>query len=306
MQVYVYKDQETHGPYTRDAYNTYLENSVFDLTDLVCVDGKNWITPFSAKRLLKETAKSEPDIEQVSSKKSWLKKLPKTKALLIGTYLIVCLAVFFSTGFNFLFTSVLAVCLLIPFILFKFLHLIAKQFANYKPKSEIMREEAQIWLNHVKNIKSLPFVHSNIILKNGECAYYSEATKLYETRAVRHYQSGFAGFRVMKGVYVGGSKGKSVSNQEWSQIDSGTLVITNKRIIFDGFSQNRSFDLRKVMSVSDGSDYIEISIEGRQKSVVFICNNPIICASTIHICTRTADPSDLSSVKLDIEIANSV
>jgi hypothetical protein len=75
-----------------------------------------------------------------------------------------------------------------------------------------------------------------------------------------------------------------------------------KRLIFDGFSQNRSFDLRKVISVSQSLEAIEVSIDGRQKSVVMNCSNPIICGAIIHICAQAENPGDLSDVNLDIQI----
>ncbi len=143
-------------------------------------------------------------------------------------------------------------------------------------------------------------VPARILLKPGETAFYSAPSILYETRAVRHYQSGSVGFRVAKGIYVGGSKGRSISSQEWSQIDAGTLTITNKRLIFDGGGADRTVALNKVLSAESRMDGVEVSAESRQKSMVFAAENPLILATVIHICCQIPDPLNLSETQLQI------
>ena len=159
--------------------------------------------------------------------------------------------------------------------------------------------EAREYVGSVQQGQALPIVPSNLILKAGESAFYSAPSILYETRAVRHHQSGFGGFRVAKGIYIGGSRGRSTSSQEWSKIDSGVLTITNKRLVFDGGSADRSVALGKVLSAESSSEGVEVSVENRQKSMVFAATNPLILATIIRICCQ-ADPLDLSQTPLDI------
>jgi len=160
--------------------------------------------------------------------------------------------------------------------------------------------EAHQFLESARRDRALQPVPARILLKPGETAFYSAPSILYETRAVRHYQSGSVGFRVAKGIYVGGSKGRSISSQEWSQIDAGTLTITNKRLIFDGGGADRTVALNKVLSAESRMDGVEVSAESRQKSMVFAAENPLILATVIHICCQIPDPLNLSETQLQI------
>lgn len=129
----------------------------------------------------------------------------------------------------------------------------------------------------------IPTVPTNIMLKSDERAFYCAPASLYETRAVRHYQSGFAGFRIAKGIWIGGSQGRSVSNQEWAKLDSGMLTVTDKRIVFEGDGAARTIAVGKVVSVEERRDSVEVSVENRQKSMVFSAANPLILAAVIRI-----------------------
>ncbi len=160
--------------------------------------------------------------------------------------------------------------------------------------------EARQFMASVEQSRALPTVATNIILKSGESAFYSAPSALYETRAVRHYQAGHTGFRVAKGVYIGGTSGRSVSNQEWNKIDTGRLTVTNKRLIFDGGSADRTVPLNKIVSVESNLTGIEVSVEGRQKSMVFEAANPLILAIIIRICCQADDPLNLSQTTLNV------
>jgi hypothetical protein len=160
--------------------------------------------------------------------------------------------------------------------------------------------EARLFVEDIKAQQTLKTVATDAILKKGEKAFYNSRADLFETRAVRHYQAGTAGMKVAKGFYVGGTSGRSTSTQEWAQIDTGTLTITGKRLIFDGGSQDRTILLEKVVSVNPSRDGVEVSVEGRQKSMVFAVDNPLIAASVIRICCQVEDPMDLSNTNVDI------
>jgi hypothetical protein len=295
MQIFVSHKGKSYGPYTIQEYTTCLNNNSFDRNAAICVDGKNWVVPSSV------LPTSNASMDDSEKNKSPIKSR-RIKFIFLGVYLAFCIFIYLVTGFETIVAILACAFFLVPFLLFKMIKFAANSVANYKSPAQVLSENASAWVVGIKQSRSLPSVFTNIILKKSEVAYFNESSKLHETRAVRHHQSGFAGFRVMKGVYVGGSKGKSTSTQEWTHIDDGTLVVTNKRIVFDGFSQNRSFDLKKVLSVSQGTDALEVSIEGRQKSVVFNCSNSIICATIIQICAQTENPSDLSNINLDIQI----
>jgi hypothetical protein len=171
---------------------------------------------------------------------------------------------------------------------------------RFNRKARIL-SSARNYIASANQRKALPTVNTDLILKGGESAFYSAPTSLLETRAVRQYQSGFAGFRVAKGIYIGGSRGRSFSTQEWTQIDSGKLVITNKRLIFAGNGSDRTVNISRVVHVNPMKDAIEISCEGRQKGMAFTTNNSLIVAAIIRICAEASDPLDLTDTPLDFQ-----
>lgn len=172
--------------------------------------------------------------------------------------------------------------------------------AQRRKQKERLFAEARQFMEFVQHRKALAPVATNVILKSGESAFYSAPSALYETRAVRQYQSGSTGFRVAKGVYIGGTRGRSVSTQEWSRVDTGRLTVTSKRLVFDGGSADRTVQLSKVVSVESSLTGVEVSVEGRQKSMVFEAANPMVVAAIIRICCQVDDPLDLSQTTLNV------
>jgi len=163
-------------------------------------------------------------------------------------------------------------------------------------------KDAKSWIENLKTNNRLQPVQTGMLLKDGETAYWEEDAKLLETRAVRQYQSGYTGFRLAKGVYVGGSKGYSTSSQEWQVVARGKLCITNQRIIFDGDSHDRNIPLKKVIAINANNyDSIEVSTETRQKSMIFSVKNGYIVALIIRICAKVKNPSDLSEMQSYIQ-----
>jgi hypothetical protein len=172
--------------------------------------------------------------------------------------------------------------------------------ARTKKQAGILMSQARAYMDDVQRRRALPQVGTTIMLKPGENAFYYESCQLYETRAVRHFESGHAGFRIAKGVYVGGTKGRSTSTQEWTQIDSGRLTITSKRLVFDGGRENRTVPLQKIIGVENNNSAMEVSVEGRQKSMIFTSSNPLILSAVIRICCQVEDPNDLSKTQLNV------
>ena len=123
--------------------------------------------------------------------------------------------------------------------------------------SDKISAELQVLDKHkvLRQIQSgiLPTCHTNIILKKGEVAHFSYFADLIEERAVRgRYQGGSAGvsFRVAKGVSfrVGQSRGTYHSDREPVAVSSGKLIVTNKRIIFDGDKKGFNITIGQLLS----------------------------------------------------------
>ena len=143
---------------------------------------------------------------------------------------------------------------------------------------------------------------TNIILKPDERAFYSTRSILYETRAVIQYQAAHSGVRVAKGVYIGGTSGRSISSQQWSKLDTGLLTITNKRLVFVGGREDRTVPLNKVVSVNANLSQIVLSVEGRQKAMVFDVPNPLIASAIIRLSPHAKDASKLSGDNLALDV----
>lgn len=141
----------------------------------------------------------------------------------------------------------------------------------------------------IKRQKGLAPAKSSLLLKKGEKAFFSEQSKLFETRAVR-YGSGGA-VRVAKGVWL--SSNSSESTQEWRLLDEVILTVTNKRLVFDGNHTNRAMNLENILSVNPSLDSAEISVEGRQKSLVVTVSNGLIFATVVLICRQVENPEQI-------------
>lgn len=133
------------------------------------------------------------------------------------------------------------------------------------------------YFNLVNQEKRIPIIDTYLLLKDGESAYLQENVRLLETRKVTISNRGGGAVRIAKGVYIGGTSGKSRSHDELREIDSGHLILTNKRIIFDGQTNTRDFKLDKIISISESYDGIEMAIEGKNKSLIFLgISNPFM------------------------------
>ena len=147
------------------------------------------------------------------------------------------------------------------------------------------------------------FIDQSIFLSNGECMFLKEKeSRLKETRAVRKNSGSGLGFRVMKGVYLGGYSGKSESHQEWRILDSGELVLTNKKIIFRGNNENRTIPIDKIVAVKVYTDGIELTTESKSKSSIFAVKNPYIWNIALTILRSGKDPLSLGEIDIDVQV----
>ena len=177
--------------------------------------------------------------------------------------------------------------------------------ARAKQRSErkaLLLKEYHEFAANVQQSCALPTMPTNIILKPDERAFYSTRSILYETRAVRQYQAAHSGVRVAKGVYIGGTSGRSISSQQWSKLDTGLLTITNKRLVFVGGREDRTVPLNKVVSVNANLSQIVLSVEGRQKAMVFDVPNPLIASAIIRLSPHAKDASKLSGDNLALDV----
>lgn len=113
-------------------------------------------------------------------------------------------------------------------------------------------------------------------MQEGEKIIYHNFTLYSEPRAVREYVRGFTGFRIAKGVYIGGSRGRAESHEELRVLDYGTLTITNKRLIFMGKFKSNTFKTDQIAFVNVHTDGIQVGKEGRQRGMYFSAESGLL------------------------------
>jgi hypothetical protein len=139
-----------------------------------------------------------------------------------------------------------------------------------------LKAEAMGFLDKANEGKFTP-PDTPLVLAAGEVALLHEPSKLIEARATRVYAGG--GTRVY-GVYVGGGQSSSVQNLK--ELDSGTLTLTTKRLVFTGSMESRVANIKDVVSVENFADAIEISTARRAKRQVYLVRNPILWGTLVR------------------------
>lgn len=86
--------------------------------------------------------------------------------------------------------------------------------------------------------------------------------------------------RGVEGIYVGGGQSASVENLK--EVDSGTLTLTTKRLVFTGSMQSRVVQFKDIVSVQAMGDAIEVSIANRAKRQIYLVHNPIIWGALLR------------------------
>lgn len=121
---------------------------------------------------------------------------------------------------------------------------------------QLMNRFALLW--RIEN-GDLPAVEVPIKLERGESCHFTTPASWHEfrkrTETVGYYSQGVS-FRIARGVYyrVGGSRPQRVTTEGLTEIDSGTLYVTSKRVLFDGLARNATIRLRSVISFQVFSD----------------------------------------------------
>jgi len=107
-----------------------------------------------------------------------------------------------------------------------------------------------------------------ILKKNEEPHLFFPNIELHEDRMIRRRVGG--AIRVAKGVYLGSSR--SESSPERKHIDTGELILTNKRLVFIGARKSVDIDLRKIIGIEPYRDAICINRSNKKNVEWFIGN----------------------------------
>lgn len=109
----------------------------------------------------------------------------------------------------------------------------------------------------------IPEIPAPILLQRSEQCFAQFPSRLHEKRSVTKrvgYSGPSGSIRIMKGLrwrygYVNVHR---VTTEELRQIDTGTLYVTNKRLLFNGQSKNVSVPLKKVIQFTLYRDGVQI------------------------------------------------
>jgi len=130
------------------------------------------------------------------------------------------------------------------------------------------------WVEKTNNLPKMNFDIEKFILDKNESSVWYGASTLCEERMIRKYDSGHAGIRLAKGIYVGKSVGHAESHPELKQIDAGELMLTTQRLMFNGQYKNYSIKLKDINFLDKWTDAIEVGKKSRQKTMVLGIEEP--------------------------------
>lgn len=130
----------------------------------------------------------------------------------------------------------------------------------------------------------LPVIHPDIVIQKSELCHIKIANvNWYELRSVRQrvsYSGYSTSFKIAKGFYLrsGSYRPQSYSVDTMKLIDTGTLYLTNKRIIFTGTKKNSNIRIDKILDFTPYSDGLEIGKDtGKSPTLQMTQNADIFC-----------------------------
>lgn len=118
-----------------------------------------------------------------------------------------------------------------------------------------------------------------LMLKQKESPLLCAAAVLAEERAVRTYDG--TTLRLHKGI--SSTSGTSQSHGVLKAIDSGQLVLTNKRLVFVGALRTTSTDLSKLLNAEVFLDSMRVNRQGKAKAETYITENPVAYTIMINV-----------------------
>ena len=163
-----------------------------------------------------------------------------------------------------------------------------KQIAKIQSELDLLHQVE--YKNWVKNnsidgetLHLSPIPTDNVILSDGEQVFWIEKkANLVEGRAVRITSFSGVSIPVIHGMRVARGMSVSQSHEESRIVSSGTLAITNQRLIFHGNYQNREFPLTAISGLGWDDSELYIHASTRQKTMCFQRINGRICITIIR------------------------
>jgi len=125
----------------------------------------------------------------------------------------------------------------------------------------------------------IPTIESDINLIRGEKLYFKgENVNWLEMRRVTkryNYAGPTARIKIAKGIYyrLGSMNVQPVTEDEWKTIDSGSIYVTNKRIIFMGDRSNKTIRLNRILDIVAYSNGVDIQKDSGRSPFLHFYDN---------------------------------
>lgn len=134
--------------------------------------------------------------------------------------------------------------------------------------------EAQAWADRCQEVQSLITIQSTFPCKAGEGVLHAEyGALLQETRKVRMPGGG--------------------TTDQWTTLDSGTLHVTNRRLVFVGDNGVRHLAIKDIIDTRCDVTSCKVTLANRVKPMGFVADNPCLIVTMI---TAAQDYPDLPLV----------
>jgi hypothetical protein len=118
----------------------------------------------------------------------------------------------------------------------------------------------------------------NLVLKPKEIAVASSQATLCRYKTRTQYVGGSQGLSIPLGhgfrYRISSFRGHPIQTDVLSQLDQGTLVITNQRLVFLGTKRDVSTPVAKLLQVEPFSNGIAVSREGKESRDIYLLPRP--------------------------------
>jgi hypothetical protein len=92
------------------------------------------------------------------------------------------------------------------------------------------------------------------------------------------------GFRFRVGSY----QGHTISREQLTKVDQGTVIVTTKRIVYNGSRRSLTIPSNQVLNTVLYRDGVDVRTENRAKREVFQCKNPLLLNTYILVTCQLA------------------
>jgi hypothetical protein len=132
-----------------------------------------------------------------------------------------------------------------------------------------------------------------LLVKRDEVAYVDAPASLLKEVAKREFRGGSQGVSVPLGggvrYRVGAMRGQMVTiGTQWQTADSGTLTVTNQRVVYHGGRKTLEFLFTRLAALTAYSDAIDLGVTNRQATSSFRVPDPQFVAGMIRAAFRAS------------------